>query len=173
VAFSPDGNTLASGSDDKSVKIVNPHSAKLIHSIDLHSDWVRCLAFSPDGNTLASGSDDKSVKLVRWADATLQQTLIHPAMVISIAFSPDGKTLASAAADGAIRLWDVASGRLRFTLLHLPDGWVAYRPDGCYKYAGNVKGSFWHLVGLCRFEVDELEEYWPTRLRLALDEPFD
>ena len=63
VAFSPDGNTLASGSWDKTVRLWNVHTRTLIHT--LHTDYVLSVAFSPDGNTIASGRQDGTALL--WA----------------------------------------------------------------------------------------------------------
>ena len=84
--------------------------------------------------------------------------------------SPDGKILASDS-DGTVRLWDVASGRCLAILLSLPEGWVAYSPDGGYKFGGVPAGGFWHLINLCRFEIGELDE-WVPGLRLPEDASF-
>ncbi|MCL1463018.1 WD40 repeat domain-containing protein, partial [Argonema galeatum] len=65
VAFSPDGQTLASGSDDKTIKLWDIRSGQLKTTLTGHSDDVNSVAFSPDGQTLASGSDDKTIKLWR------------------------------------------------------------------------------------------------------------
>ena len=94
----------------------------------------------------------------------------HQDSVRSVAFSPDGRWLASGSQDSTVRLWDPGSGLCLAILVQLPEGWVAYAPDGRYRYGGEVKGSFWHLVGLCRFEIGELDQWWPSPLLLAEDE---
>ena len=63
IAFSPDGKILASGSNDKTVKLWDISTGKLIHSLEGHRGGVLTIAFSPDGKILASGSEDKTVKL--------------------------------------------------------------------------------------------------------------
>ena len=63
VAFSTDGRFLASGSNDKSVKLWDVQAQTLVHSFEGHTSWVQSVVFSPDGRFLASGSDDGSVTL--------------------------------------------------------------------------------------------------------------
>ena len=65
VAFSPDGNTLASGSSDNTIKLWNLRRNQVIATLTGHSNPVYSVAFSPDGNTLASGSGDNTIKLWR------------------------------------------------------------------------------------------------------------
>ena len=55
VAFSPDGQTIASGSSDKTVRLWDVRRRKLKATLEGHVSRVTALAFSPDGKTLASG----------------------------------------------------------------------------------------------------------------------
>jgi hypothetical protein len=50
-----------------------------------------------------------------------------------------------------------------------PRAW--FTPDGRYKLGGDLAGSFWHVIGFCRFKPGELDPYLPSPLRLPDDEP--
>jgi WD40 repeat protein len=147
VAFSPDGKTLASGSDDSTIILWDVGTGQALgQPLTGHTSSVNSLAFSPDGKTLASGSGDNAIIL--W-DMGTRQTLGQPLTghtngVNSLAFSPDGKTLASGGCgklgplsflcqEGEIRLWDMAThqalGQPLTGHASLVDS-VAFNPDG-------------------------------------------
>lgn len=114
VRFSPDGQTIASASADKTVKLWRANG-KLRKTLEGHTDTVFSVSFSPDGQTIASASKDGTVKL--WdLDGRLLRTLKgHTKGVLSVSFSPDGQTIASASQDGTVNLW-WRNGSLRTTL---------------------------------------------------------
>ena len=115
VAFDPQGGTLASGSDDNTVKLWEARSGKLLRTLEGHQDWVWSVAFDPQGGTLASGSDDNTVKLWEARSGKLLRTLEgHTSDVDIVAFSPDGRLLASKSRDRhdpSVELRDVGDGR--------------------------------------------------------------
>ena len=133
VAFAADGNTLASGSWDDTIKLWDARSGELLHTLEGHDGGVTSVAFAPDGSTLASGSWDDTIKLWDARSGELLRTLKeHDSHVESVAFAPDGSTLASGSSDKTIKLWDAHSG----TLLQTLEGHtgsvrkVAFAPNG-------------------------------------------
>ena len=108
MVISPDGNTIASGSSDTTVKLWSAKDGKLIHTLQGHQNEVRSVVFSPDGNTIASASLDNTVKLWSAKDGKLIHTLQgHQNSVWSVVFSPDGNTIASASSDKTVKLWNL------------------------------------------------------------------
>ncbi|OPF18267.1 peptidase C14 [Microcystis aeruginosa KW] len=115
VNFSPDGKTLVSGSDDKTIKTIiiwNVETGQEIRTLKGHGGPVYSVNFSPDGKTLVSGSDDKTIKLWKVKTGEKLHTFQgHGGTVYSVNFSPDGKTLVSGSDDGTIKLWNVKTGQ--------------------------------------------------------------
>jgi WD40 repeat protein len=109
LAFSPDGRTLALGTDSGAVKLLDVES-RTMRLAGTHVQAVLSLAFSPDGRTLASGSFDNTVRL--WHAATGEELFAlrgHREAVRALGFAPDGRTLATGSwgnsGEGELRLW--------------------------------------------------------------------
>ncbi|KAJ9273594.1 hypothetical protein DTO212C5_228 [Paecilomyces variotii] len=142
VAFSPNNQTLVTGSHDKTIKLWDTMTGSLQQTLEGHlgshentiklwdavtgalqktfcghSGSVWSVEFSPNGKLIVSGSVDSTVKLWDTATGFLKHTFkghTHP--VQAVAFSPDGKVLASGSHDKTIRLWDTTTGLLQRTL---------------------------------------------------------
>ncbi|MCG5547534.1 caspase family protein [Halorhodospira halochloris] len=111
VAFAPDGQTLASGSWDKKIKLWDPETGEVLQTLSGHDGWVYSVAISPDGQLLASGSSDNTIGF--WSTETgelLQKVAAHDDSVAAVAFSSDGKFLASGGFDDELNLWDLETG---------------------------------------------------------------
>ncbi|MEH1808403.1 nSTAND1 domain-containing NTPase [Nostoc sp.] len=133
VAYSPNGQQLASASNDKTIKIWNVSSGQLIKTLTGHSDSVSSVVYSPNGQQLASASNDKTIKIWNVSSGQLIKTLTgHSDSVNSVAFNPNGQQLASASNDKTIKIWDISSGQLIKTLTGHSDSVssVVYSPNG-------------------------------------------
>jgi WD40 repeat protein len=112
VVFSPDGQWLASGSFDNTVRIWDVETGRELRSLTGHSGVVRSLACSPDGSMLASGSNDKTLRLWNVASGLeVKRFDAGDSTVEAISFSPDGRTIALAGSSGVVMLLDPATGQ--------------------------------------------------------------
>jgi dipeptidyl aminopeptidase/acylaminoacyl peptidase len=134
IAITPDGRTLISASNDRTIKIWDLATGRERTTLRGHKGPVAMVAISPDGRTLASGGDDGTVKL--WDLHRLQERARLAARNHGtrpfMALSPDGKTLATGPHGGMVKLWAVGAGKERATLGENKLGiWsIAFSPDG-------------------------------------------
>jgi WD40 repeat protein len=148
LAFSPDGQFLASGSVDGTARIWRVGDGAPFLTLP-HPIGVTSVVYSPDGRWLATGSYDGVIRLWDAADGRpVREMKGHQGTVWSLAFHPGGALLASGGNDTTVRVWGIDDGRLLRTIqAHRLIVWsVAFSPDGEHL----ASGSFDHEVKLWR-----------------------
>jgi WD40 repeat protein len=135
VAFSPDGELLASGGADSSVKLWDVATRRLVVTLPAHNSRVHWLAFSNDGEVLGTVGDD-GIKL--WNVKTHQLVFtLEEKQVARIAIAPAGTLLAigyghpvfSHQYSRPVKLWDFATHQVVKTFPE-PGSRLAFSPNG-------------------------------------------
>lgn len=132
IALSPDNKTLASGSEDGTIKFWDLVSQKESATLST-GDNIISIAFSPDGRTLVCGCLHG---LIMGCDVPSHRSIFSlpgdGSGVSSVAFSPGGRSFAAGCLNGVVRIWEAAT-RVETFHRHLHDGpiyVVAFSPDG-------------------------------------------
>jgi WD40 repeat protein len=170
VAFSPDGKTALSGSQDSTLRLWDLAGGREIRTFLGHSGGVVSVAIAPDSKTALSGGLDKTLRLWDLANGReLKKFEGHSDRITSVAIAPDGKIALSGSADKTLRLWDLASGReiRKFdghsawvtSVAIAPDGKTALSAGCDFANGRCVRGSLrlWDLAGGA--EIKKFEGY--------------
>lgn len=156
IAFNLDGQTIASGSDDHTIKLWHLVTGELLHTFTKQSGRVLSIALSPDGKTLASSnrtSDRSCIQIWDLGNGGRPQELPlltlpgHKKWIHSLAISPNGQILVSGGYK--IKIWHLHTGELLNTLTGHKK-WVyalAISPDGqiLVSSGGDKIIKIWHL----------------------------
>ncbi|CAE6467050.1 unnamed protein product [Rhizoctonia solani] len=150
IAFSPDGKSISSGSDDGTVRMWDAHSPSPIgEPLTGHTNWVKSISYSSLGNLVASGSADATLRI--WDVNTggqLGEPLGGDHWFFSVSFSLDANLLASGCGgsgpkttEHSVQLWDVhkrvpACGPLKGHTDAVRS--VGFSPDGTHVVSGSI-----------------------------------
>ncbi|KAF2086961.1 WD40 repeat-like protein [Saccharata proteae CBS 121410] len=154
VCFSPDGKYLATGAEDKVIRVWDIETRTIRHEFRGHDQDIYSLDFARNGRVIASGSGDRTVRL--WdlsANAQALQLTIEDG-VTTVAISPDGRFVAAGSLDKSVRVWDTTSGylieRLEGEIGHKDSVYsVAFAPQGNDLVSGSLDKTIkmWQLAG--------------------------
>ena len=144
IAFSPDGDLIASGSDDQTVRIWKVSTGECLDRWSGHQDTIQCVNFSPDGQMLATGSDDQSIRV--WDVRSGQCLHIlngHQDGIRTVIFSRDSTILASSSEDQTVRLWSMSAGEsLRTFTGNSTCNWTVTLVESVVKESSSKNGYF-------------------------------
>ena len=142
VAYSPDGNLVASADINHGLKLWDGRSGTLKNTFADRS-VIQSITFSPDSKLLLAGGYNKTIDLWDVQSNKLVKVLKgHDEYVDALEFSPDGKLLASGSWDDTMKIWNVATWSVIRTLPHPGSVWhVSFSPDGSTLASIDFKGT--------------------------------
>ena len=158
VCFSPNGQYLATGAEDKVIRVWDIASRTIKHQFTGHEQDIYSLDFARNGRIIASGSGDRSVRL--WdleSNSQIANFSIEDG-VTTVAISPDNLFVAAGSLDKSVRVWDIQSGQLVVRLEgeqgHKDSVYsVAFAPSGGRLVSGSLDKTIkmWELTTPTRF----------------------
>ena len=157
LCFSPNGNRLATASEDQTLKVWDMSTGRELLTIRGHLDRLSDVCFSPDGEIIAGSSSDTTVRL--WDSQNGQEIRTyrgHTGTVLGLAYSPDGKQIASASSDGTVKIWDASHAQQSRTCPEIPAGvhGLCFSPDSKRLAGGEAsKVTIWNTQDLTRIDT--------------------
>ena len=184
VAFSPDGKTVVTGSNDRTARLWDATTGLPVGAPLLHQEAVRSVAFSPNGKKIRTIGK----QMIRnWDVATglpIGRSIMHQGYEGLVAVSPDAETILAGIPGHEARLWDAATGQPIGPPLER-EGLVRYgefSPDGKTIAAvsnnganrRNLRGAqsttrLWHLPTLVDDDLSRVKIWVETMTGLAVD----
>lgn len=135
VAFSPDGQTLASAGEDDIICLWDTNIGVRKKTFYGHKDYVSSVAFSPDGHLIASTSGDGTLLLWDTNTGKIKTTISNRFIFHQVAFSPDWSLIVNGGL--SLRLWDATTGDLKQLVESIATFSVAFSPNGSLIASGH------------------------------------
>lgn len=135
---------VASGSDDRTLRLWDVASSSLVHTFNDHTGMVQNVAFHPDGTCLASCGTDKKIKIFdSRSQRLLQHYDAHAKEVNSVAFHSSGQFLVSTSNDATVKIWDLRKGSIMYTLYghEGPSTTATFSPMGDFLLSGGADSN--------------------------------
>jgi WD40 repeat protein len=150
VAFSPNGQYLASISDDQTARLWQMSGDRRALVLRGHTADLTAVLFSADSRWLITAGRDSTARVWDVTSGETTHILNHGGAVTSLALSPDGQTVAAGDEDNAIWLWDLASGQPARAEPFRAEGAiqdVTFSPNGIFLVAASADNTawLWHL----------------------------
>ncbi|KAG8726152.1 hypothetical protein FRC11_000726 [Ceratobasidium sp. 423] len=157
IAVSPEGERIASGSFDRTVRVWHRASGELIAGpFEGHTDSVRSVEFSADGARIISASDDETVRVWNAQGRTQRDVNNSPfeemPFISSTIISPDGAYIASRHFDGSIGVWNVRTGTQEWVWCLVQNGFISvslltFSFDGTHIFVA-YQGGVLHVLNV-------------------------
>lgn len=142
VAFSPDGQYLATVDDLRSLILWKATSGKQIHEIKYIGHVHSALCFNPGSQYLATGGSTEKVTIWETETGTEVRQLEHGSDINAVSFSPNGQYLAAGDDDGEVTIWKASDGTKVRQMEHSNSvESVSFSPDGQYLATGDQGGK--------------------------------
>ncbi|MEP0924380.1 CHAT domain-containing protein [Leptolyngbya sp. ST-U4] len=161
LAFSPDGKTILSSSNDRTVRVWDVETGRLLHLLTGHRDRIKCVGISPDGQRMLSCSADGQVRvwdrellthkktgdcqyIVKATSRTI--TLVNS---LPVSPNPQRPVFATGAEHGKVSIWNLETGQWQRTISahSSPVLSLAFSGDGKWLASGsqNKTIKLWDL----------------------------